>query len=91
MPSSVKIREKYQVTIPETVRKKVPLEVGDRVEVVAKGNEIIIRPIIEVPKAQAWFWDKEWQEQVARSINDLEKKKAKIFKSVKEARKHFGD
>jgi antitoxin MazE len=91
MPTSVKVREKFQVTIPETVRKQVPLEVGDRVEVVAKGNEIVIRPIVEVPKAQAWFWSKEWQEQVAQSINDLEKKKVKVFKSVKKAKEHFGD
>lgn len=91
MPASVKVREKFQVTIPETVRKKVPLEVGDRVEVIAKGNEIVIRPIVEVPKTQAWFWSKEWQEQVAQSIDDLEKKKVKVFKSMKEARKHFGD
>lgn len=91
MPASVKVRENFQVTIPEAVRKKVPLEVGDRVEVVAKGNEIVIRPIVEVPKAQAWFWSKEWQEQVAQSIDDLEKKKVKVFKTVKEAKKHLGD
>lgn len=91
MSTSVKVREKYQVTIPEAVRKKVPLKIGDRVEVTSRGNEIVIRPIIEVPKAQAWFWSKEWQEQVSQSIQDIEKKKVKIFKSVKEAKKHFGD
>lgn len=91
MSTSVKVREKYQVTIPEAVRRKVPLKIGDRVEVISKGNEIVIRPIIEVPKTQAWFWSKEWQEQVSQSIQDLEKKKVKVFKSVKEAKKHFGD
>jgi antitoxin MazE len=91
MPTSVKVREKYQVTIPEDVRKKVPLKIGDRVEVVSRGNEIVIRPIIEVPRTQAWFWSKEWQEQVSQSVQDLEKKKVKVFKSVKEARKNFGD
>jgi antitoxin MazE len=91
MSTSVKVREKYQVTIPEAVRRKVPLKIGDRVEVISKGNEIVIRPIIEVPKAQAWFWSKEWQEQVSQSIQDLEKKKVKVFKSVKDAKKHFGD
>lgn len=91
MPTSVKVREKYQVTIPEDVRKKVPLKIGDRVEVVPRGNEIVIRPIIEVPRAQAWFWSKEWQDQVSQSVQDLGKKKVKVFKSVKEARKNFGD
>ncbi len=91
MGTTVKVREKYQVTIPEDVRGKIPLKVGERVEVVARGGEIVIRPIVEIPRDQAWFWSKEWQEQVARSKKDIEKGKVKVFKSVKEARKHFGD
>ena len=91
MGTTVKIREKYQVTIPEEVRGKIPLKVGERVEVPARGTEIVIRPIVEIPRDQAWFWSKEWQEQIAQSIKDLERGKMKVFKSVKEARKHFGD
>jgi antitoxin MazE len=91
MGTTVKVREKYQVTIPEEVRGKIPLKVGERVEVTARGTEIIIRPIVEIPRDQAWFWTKEWQEQIAQSIKDLERGKMKVFKSVKEARKHFGD
>jgi AbrB family looped-hinge helix DNA binding protein len=91
MRTTVRVREKYQVTIPEEVRMKIPLKVGERVEVTARGTEIVIRPIVEIPRDQAWFWSKEWQEQVAQSIKDLQKGKIKVFKSVKEARKHFGD
>jgi antitoxin MazE len=91
MGTTVKVREKYQVTIPEEVRGKIPLKVGERVEVVARGNEIVIRPIVEIPRDQAWFWTKEWQEQIAQSMKDLQTGKGKVFKSVKEARKHFGD
>jgi antitoxin MazE len=91
MGATVKVREKFQVTIPEEVRAKIPLNVGERVEVEAREGEIVIRPIIEVPRGQAWFWSKEWREQIARSRKDIEKGKVKVFKSVKEARKHFGD
>jgi antitoxin MazE len=91
MGATVKVREKYQITIPEDVRAKIPLQVGERVEVVAQGGSIVIRPIIEVPRGQAWFWSKEWQEQIVRSKKNIEKGKLKAFKSVKEARKHFGD
>ncbi len=91
MGTTVKVREKYQVTIPEDVRGKIPLKVGERVEVVARGGEIVIRPVVEIPRDQAWFWSKEWQEQIAQSMKDLERGKIKVFKSVKEARKHFGD
>jgi len=51
MASIVKINAKYQVTIPEEVRKQIPLKAGERVEVFAGDNEIIIKPVIEVPKA----------------------------------------
>jgi len=91
MGTTVKVREKYQVTIPEEVRGKIPLKVGERVEVTARGSEIVIRPIVEIPRDQAWFWSKRWQEQIAQSIKDLERGKIKVFKSVKVARKHFGD
>ncbi len=91
MGITVKVREKYQVTIPEDVRGKIPLKVGERVEVVAREGEIVIRPVVEVPRGQAWFWSKEWQKQVAQSMKDLKRGKVKVFKSVKEARKHFGD
>ncbi len=91
MGATVKVREKYQITIPEDVRAKIPLQVGERVEVIAEGGNIVIRPIIEVPRGQAWFWSKEWQEQIVRSKKNIEKGKLKEFKSVKEARKHFGD
>jgi antitoxin MazE len=91
MGTTVKVREKYQVTIPEEVRGKIPLKVGERVEVTARGTEIVIRPMVEIPRDQAWFWSKEWQEQVNQSVKDLEKGKMKVFKSAKEARKHFGD
>jgi AbrB family looped-hinge helix DNA binding protein len=91
MGATVKVREKYQVTIPEEVRGKIPLKVGERVEVTARGSEIVIRPIIEIPREQAWFWSKQWQDQVSQSLKDLKKGKIKVFKSVKEARKHFGD
>ena len=91
MGATVKVREKYQETIPEEVRGKIPLKVGERVEVTARGSEIVIRPIVEIPRDQAWFWSKQWQDQVSQSFKDLKKGKIKVFKSVKEARKHFGD
>ena len=91
MGTTVKVREKYQVTIPEDVRAKIPLNVGERVEVVAQGGEIVIRPIIEIPREQAWFWSKEWQDRVAQARKDVSKGKVKVFQSVKQARKKFGD
>ena len=82
MGTTVKVREKYQVTIPEDVRNKIPLKVGERVEVDAREGEIVIRPVLEVPRGQTWFWSEEWQEQVAQSMKDIEKGKTGGYKPV---------
>jgi AbrB family looped-hinge helix DNA binding protein len=42
--SLVKVKEKFQVTIPTTLRKAVRLSVGDLLEAEAKGNVIILKP-----------------------------------------------
>ncbi|HNS32130.1 MAG TPA: AbrB/MazE/SpoVT family DNA-binding domain-containing protein [bacterium] len=42
----VKIREKYQVTIPEDVRAKISCEVGEYVRVDAEGSSIVIKPLV---------------------------------------------
>ncbi len=91
MGTTVKVREKFQVTIPEDVREKIPLNVGERVEVVARGGEIVLRPVVEIPRTQAWFWTREWQDQLTQSKKEIARGKVKVFKSVKEARKRFGD
>ncbi len=91
MGPTVKVREKFQVTIPEHVREEVPLKVGEKVEVVARGNEIVIRPVMEVHRSQAWFWRADWQEQISKAMNDLQKGRIRVFKSAKEARKKLGD
>jgi antitoxin MazE len=91
MSSTVKVREKYQVTIPEDVREKVPLKVGERVEVIVRDGEIVIRPVVEIPRTQTWFWEQQWRETVSHSIEDMKAGKFKVFKSVKAAKRHFGD
>ena len=70
MSNTVKVRTKFQVTIPEDVREKVPLEIGSRVMVIARGNEIVITPVVEIPREQAWFWEKEWQEMEKKATED---------------------
>ncbi len=90
MGTTVKVREKYQVTIPEDVRNKIPLEVGERVEVDVQNGTIVIRPIIEIPRDQTWFWTKEWQMAVREAKEEYKKGKVKKYKSVKKAKKSLG-
>lgn len=40
----VKVKEKYQVTIPTSVRQKVGLDVGDVLEAEVTGKKITLTP-----------------------------------------------
>ena len=42
----VKIREKFQVTIPEDVRAKVPCNVGEYVDVEVENSKIVIHLMV---------------------------------------------
>ena len=42
--SLVKVKEKFQVTIPTAVRKNMRLEVGDFLEAVIENNAITFKP-----------------------------------------------
>lgn len=85
MADTVKVRTKYQVTIPESVRKKIPIEIGSRVVVLARENEIVIRPVVEVPREQAWFWEKEWQEMEKEAAEDERTGKTETFEDMEDA------
>lgn len=59
----VRVGPKYQITIPKGIFKKLSLEVGDVLEAKQKGEIIYLVPQKLIPKGQAWFWTKEWQER----------------------------
>ena len=59
--SLVKVKNKYQIVIPDGVRKKIGLEVGDILDVEEKNGKLILRPVVVVDKSQAYFWTDEWQ------------------------------
>jgi len=52
--SLVKVKEKYQVTIPSDIRDKLDLKVGDMLEVELENDQIILKPKIVVDKSEAW-------------------------------------
>jgi AbrB family looped-hinge helix DNA binding protein len=69
--TTVKVRSKHSVTIPEAVRREVDLKIGDRVEVTAEDGRIVIRPMMEIPRDQAWYWTKAWQTREREADEDI--------------------
>ena len=64
MAQVVKITRKFQITLPRAIRECIPgLEEGRKVQIEVRGDEVVIRPIVEIPQSQAWFWTLEWQKE----------------------------
>jgi AbrB family looped-hinge helix DNA binding protein len=50
----VKVKEKFQVTIPAEVRAAVQLAVGDILEATVQGTTIVLTPKVVVDRQAAW-------------------------------------
>ncbi|MBF0505620.1 MAG: AbrB/MazE/SpoVT family DNA-binding domain-containing protein [Nitrospirae bacterium] len=59
--SLVKVRSKFQIVIPDDIRKRLHVQVGDTLEMQEKDGMLVIKPVIVVDKAQAYFWTDDWQ------------------------------
>ena len=78
------LREKSQITIPKEVIKKLKLKAGDSIDIDVEDNKIILKPVVVVPKDQAWFWSREWQQDEKQADKDITNGKTKKFNSVQE-------
>ena len=77
----VKIREKYQVTIPEDVREKVACEVGEYVSVETEGSRIILKPLVVEEKFSS--------EEIAALEKILKKQGGSKIMNSEECKKHL--
>ena len=69
----MKIRKNYQLTIPRNLRSKFNLAEGDYVEVDARDEFIILRPVKVIQPDQEYFFTKEWQKKEAEADEDIRK------------------
>jgi len=82
----VRVKRHYQITIPQNLRKKLKLAVGDYVQVENQNGGLIMRPVKLVHPDQEYFYTKEWQEGEAEADKDIaEGKVIGPFKNVKDS------
>lgn len=83
--SLVKVKNKYQIVIPEEVRKNLRVQIGDTLEIVEKDGVLILKPVMVIDKAQAYFWSEEWQAGEKKAEAAKKKGEYKEFKKASEA------
>jgi len=68
---TTRISPKKQITIPSEIFKKLGLEIGDYLGADIEEERIVFTPARVIPKNQAWFWTKEWQEKEKEAQKDI--------------------
>ncbi|MFZ2447208.1 MAG: AbrB/MazE/SpoVT family DNA-binding domain-containing protein [Syntrophobacteraceae bacterium] len=68
-----KVKRNYQITIPQSLRKKLHLGVGDYVELEMRDGTIVIKPVKVIHPDQAYFYTKEWLEKEAEADEDIKR------------------
>jgi len=71
----VKVGRSRQVTIPKKIFEEMALEAGDYFEVYREEDRIVLYPKKLVDKSELWYWSKEGQEVITKSLKEYEEGK----------------
>ena len=87
----VRVKEKFQVTIPTELREALHLAVGDILEATVDDETIVLKPKAVVDRKQAWDGLIEVMERVHAkqqpSTKDPKEEEEEIARAIKEYRK----
>lgn len=69
--TTLAIRRKGIVTIPEAIREELDLHEGDHLVATVEDGRLILIPASVIPDDQAWFWTPEWQAREAEADQEI--------------------
>ena len=80
----MRISSKRQIAIPKHVMTALNLKPGDEIDIKIEEGAALLLPIktIKVPRDQAWFWTKEWQEKEREADDDIASGNFRDFESL---------
>ncbi|MCX5880305.1 MAG: AbrB/MazE/SpoVT family DNA-binding domain-containing protein [Deltaproteobacteria bacterium] len=80
----MRISSKRQISIPKHIMTAMNLEPGDEIDIRVENGAAHLIPIttIKMPRDQAWFWTKEWQEKEREADIDIAEGKVRDFDSL---------
>ncbi|MBW2560611.1 MAG: AbrB/MazE/SpoVT family DNA-binding domain-containing protein [Deltaproteobacteria bacterium] len=67
----VKVKQNYQITLPNSVRKDLNVSVGDYMEIDRQDGGFVLKPVKVVHPDQAYFYTKEWQKGETDADKDI--------------------
>jgi AbrB family looped-hinge helix DNA binding protein len=69
--TTLAIRRKGVVTIPEAIRQELDLQEGDHLVATVEDGRLVLIPASVIPDDQAWFWTPEWQAKEAEADREI--------------------
>ena len=80
----MRISSKRQIAIPQRVMTALNLKTGDEIDIRIENGTAYVVPVttIKVPREQAWFWTKEWQDREREADADITEGKIRDFDSI---------
>ena len=90
----VRVKEKFQVTIPTELREALHLAVGDILEAMVEDETIVLKPKAVIDRREAWNGVIEVMERVHAkqrpSAKDPKEEEEEITREIKDYRKQHG-
>ena len=69
--TTVEMNPQGRVTVPAAVRKELQLEAGSRLEVEVKDGCLVLRPVVIIPREDAWLYTPENIARIERGLEDV--------------------
>lgn len=69
----VHLRYKGQVTIPNEILEQLELTPNINLKVTVVDGRIVLVPMIEIAKDQAWYWTETWQQDEKEAQQEIDK------------------
>lgn len=85
------LRGRSQITIPKNIIDTLGLKEGDNLNIEIVDGKIIVKPVVMVPKNQAWFWTDEWQSAEKEVDKDIKSGKIKTASNIDDLMKDLRD
>ena len=80
---AVTISSKGQIAIPKEIRDSLHIKEGDQLVYKVERGRIVLEPVVNIPRSQAYFWTPEIQEKVKRAGDNFKSGNFKTYEADK--------
>lgn len=77
------ISSKGQIAIPKEIRDVLDIKEGDKLTYKLDKGKIVLEPVINIPRSQAYFWTSEIQEKIKKAEDNFKSGNFKTYEAGK--------